>query len=309
MRIPDRSILDRDHVDAFCRHTHVALPGAATGPLAGLTFGLKDLYDVAGHRTGFGSPDWLATHEPAQSHAFVTERLLNAGARLVGKTHTEEMAFSLSGENAHYGTPVNVAAPGRIPGGSSSGSAAAVAAGLVDFAIGSDTGGSVRAPASFCGIYGIRTSHGRIALDGACPLAPIFDTCGWFARDAHLLARVGDVLLGGSPRTPGRLRIAQDAFAYALPEVADALQDGVDRVSRVLGAAERISVPQALHAITLGAAWTLWLEAEIGSIECGKRADFCVLEDDPLGVPPLELKDIAVWGTVLGSRIFEAPRH
>ena len=146
------SILDRDSLGAFCRHTHVELKGAASGPLAGLTFGLKDIFDVAGHKTGFGSPDWLRTHDAAKVHSVVAKQLLDAGAYLVGKTHTEEMAFSLTGENAHYGTPVNVRAPDRVPGGSSSGSAAAVAGGLVDFAIGSDTGGSVRGPASFCGL-------------------------------------------------------------------------------------------------------------------------------------------------------------
>jgi amidase len=117
--------------------------------------------------------------------------LLDAGAHVVGKAHTEEMAWSLTGENAHYGTPINVNAPGRVPGGSSSGSAAAVAAGLVDFAIGSDTGGSVRGPASYCGILGLRPTHGRISLDAVCPLAPSFDTCGWFARDAAVFERVG----------------------------------------------------------------------------------------------------------------------
>ncbi len=235
-------ILDRDTLGAFCRHTHVALPGAASGPLSGLTFGLKDLYDVAGHKTGFGSPDWLRTHAAATAHAFVTQRMLESGATLVGKTHTEEMAFSLSGENAHYGTPVNIAAPGRIPGGSSSGSAAAVAGGLVDFAIGSDTGGSVRAPASFCGIYGIRPTHGRISMAGACPLAPMFDSCGWFARDATMLARVGDVLLGGTAASPGRVLIAQDAFDYAVPEAAEALQPALARVTAVLGAADHVTV-------------------------------------------------------------------
>jgi amidase len=197
---------------------------------------------VSGHRTGFGSPDWLATHSEASTTATVARMLLEAGATLVGKTHTEEMAFSLTGENAHYGTPLNPAAPHRVPGGSSSGSAAAVAGRLVDFAIGSDTGGSVRAPASFCGIYGIRPTHGRISLDGACPLAPIFDTVGWFARDAALLAQIGDVLLGGTPATPGRLLLATDAFDLAPPGAADALAPAVARVTALLGDAEPVNV-------------------------------------------------------------------
>ena len=243
------SILDRDTLGAFCRHTHVELRGADTGPLAGLTFGLKDIYDVEGHKTGFGSPDWLATHDAARATSSVATRLLDAGATMVGRTHTEEMAFSLTGENAHYGTPLNPAAPGRVPGGSSSGSAAAVAGGLVDFAIGSDTGGSVRAPASFCGIYGIRPTHGRIPLDGVLPLAPSFDTCGWFARDAALLARVGDVLLCGTPASPGRLLVADDAFAFAMPGAAEALMPAVQRVSELLGAARHVTVStEGLHA-------------------------------------------------------------
>ena len=241
------SIFDRDVLGAFTRHTHVALDGASSGPLAGLTFGLKDIYDVAGHKTGFGSPDWFDTHEPAHHTASVLESLLSAGAALVGKTHTEEMAFSLTGENAHYGTPINVAAPGRVPGGSSSGSAAAVAGGLVDFAIGSDTGGSVRGPASFCGIYGIRPTYGRIALDGVCPLAPSFDTCGWFAARATTLARVGDVLFGNTTPNPlatqrGQLLVAEDAFAYAMPGVAAALEPAIQRVRALLGAASLVTV-------------------------------------------------------------------
>jgi len=239
------SILDRDVLNAFCRHTHVELPATGMGPLSGLAFGLKDIFDVAGHRTGFGSPDWLSTHEPAPVSASVLTQLLAAGARMVGKTHTEEMAFSLTGENAHYGTPVNPAAPERVPGGSSSGSAAAVAGGLVDFAIGSDTGGSVRAPASFCGIYGIRPTHGRITLDGVCPLAPTFDTCGWFTRDAALLARVGGVLLRTEiPASMPQVRVvvASDAFALATEATRAALAPTVKEVERHLGPATPVTV-------------------------------------------------------------------
>ena len=247
----EETVLERDVLGAFCRHTHVALAGADTGPLAGLTFGLKDIFDVAGHRTGFGSPDWLRTHAPAERSWSGLARLLDAGATMVGRTHTEELAFSLTGENAHYGSPVNPAAPGRVPGGSSSGSAAAVAGGLVDFAIGSDTGGSVRGPASFCGIYGIRPTHGRIALDGACPLAPSFDTCGWFARDATLLARVGEVLLGESiPEVPAAatVLVATDAMAQLLPGARETIGAALPGVFSALGAPvqEVILAPEGL---------------------------------------------------------------
>src|SRR5881409_4155035 len=219
------------------------MKGASHGPLLGLTFAVKDIYDVAGHRTGFGSPDWLRTHGPATRTAPVVQRLLDAGAHLVGKTNTDELTWSLTGENAHYGAPVNVNAPGRITGGSSSGSAAAAAAGLVDFALGSDTGGSVRAPASFCGIYGLRPTHGRISLEGACPLASSFDTCGWFARDPVLLERIGRVLLGDtSHERPGKLLIADDAFQIAGDVVTRALGSAVERVSSLIGIPAAVTV-------------------------------------------------------------------
>lgn len=232
-----------DALGAFCRHTHVAVAGSGQGPLAGLTFGAKDIYDIAGHKTGFGSPDWLATHAPATQTAPVVASLLAAGADMLGKTQTDELTYSLNGENAHYGTPVNVNAPGRIPGGSSSGSAAAVAGGLVDFALGSDTGGSVRAPASFCGIYGMRPTHGRISLAGACALAKSFDTAGWFARDAALLERVGQVLLGAETApAPGELLLAQDALALLDTKAVTAVQPALARITAALGVLRPVAV-------------------------------------------------------------------
>ena len=134
-----------------------SLPPTGDGPLAGLRFAVKDLIDVAGHRTGCGNPDWLSTHPPARVSAVCVEQLLAAGAACEGKTITDEVAFSLLGENFFYGTPLNPAAPDRVPGGSSCGSASAVACGLVDFALGTDTGGSVRIPASYCGLWGDAT--------------------------------------------------------------------------------------------------------------------------------------------------------
>ena len=237
-------IVANDRLGAFCRDTHVEMTGASHGPLVGLTFAVKDIYDVIGHRTGFGSPDWLRTHGPAARTAPVVQRLLDAGAHLVGKTHTDELTWSLTGENAHYGTPVNVNAPGRIPGGSSSGSASAVAAAVVDFAIGSDTGGSVRLPASFCGILGMRPTHGRIPLDGVCPLAPSFDTCGWFARDAGVFERVGRTLLcdDAPAPPPARLLIAQDAMEVVGETVAHALRPALDKVAALLGMPEPVAV-------------------------------------------------------------------
>jgi amidase len=142
---------------AFVPHDiDTPIHGAASGPLAGLTAAVKDMYDVAGYVAGCGNPTWLATHQPATRNAGAVQAILDAGAAIVGKTICDEFFYSVTGANHHYGTPINARAPGRLPGGSSSGSASAVGAGLCDFALGSDTGGSVRVPASFNGIYGLR---------------------------------------------------------------------------------------------------------------------------------------------------------
>ena len=222
---------------AFVPHGRIRVAGAPQGPLAGLTFAAKDLFDVADHPTGAGNPDWLATHEPAKAHAWAVQALLDAGATLIGKTLTDELAYGLTGRNAHYGAPINSAAPGRLTGGSSSGSASAVAGKACDFALGSDTGGSVRIPASYCGLFGLRPTHGRIPLDGAVPLAPSFDTVGWFARDPEMLERVGRVLLRetSAPPTATRLILARDALTLADPDVAAALRPMADKAARIIG--------------------------------------------------------------------------
>jgi amidase len=232
-----------DRYGAFCTHDAVVLAGAPAGPLAGLRFAAKDTFDVEGHRNCAGNPDWLRTHEPAASTAPAVRALLDAGATLAGKTQMDELAYSLNGENHFYGTPVNPRNPDRIPGGSSSGSAVAVAAGLVDFALGSDTAGSVRLPASFCGIYGLRTTHGAVSTEGLVPLAPSFDTVGWFAPDLATLARVARVLLPArNDAAPERLVIAEDAFALARDSVRAALAPHVDALRARSGPREEIAL-------------------------------------------------------------------
>ena len=212
------------------------IAGAPVGPLAGLTFAAKDLFDVAGHPTGGGNPDWSRAHPVPTRHAWAVQRLLDAGARLVGKTVTDEVSLGILGENPFDGTPLNPSAPDRVPGGSSSGSASAVAQGLCDTALGTDTGGSVRVPASFCGLHGIRPTHGRLDLTGMMRQAPGSDTTGWFARDASTFARVSEVLLGESAAAerPARLVIAADAFGLADDETAAALQPMVGRLSELV---------------------------------------------------------------------------
>jgi amidase len=237
-----------DRVGAFVPGPRTERTGAASGPLAGLTFAVKDLYDTAGDVTGYGNPDWARTHPPATNDAAVVTALLEAGARLVGKTKTVELAYGLTGENVWHGTPINPAAPDRFPGGSSCGSAAAVAAGLVDIAMGSDTGGSVRIPASYCGIFGIRPSWGAVSLTGACALGPAYDTAGWFAARASLLRRVGEVLLPpGDGAALGPLLKAQEPWVNAEPATAAALADGFAAVESVLGTALPVQVaPEGL---------------------------------------------------------------
>lgn len=236
-----------DNVGAFCRDNHVALAALAHGPLDGLRFAAKDVFDIAGTRSGFGNPDWLRSHAPASSTALVIDALLAAGAALRGRTLTDELTYSLSGENAHYGTPLNPAAPERIPGGSSSGSASATAAGLVDFALGTDCGGSVRLPASYCGILGIRPTHGRISVQGVIPFAPSFDVVGWFARDARVFEQVGCVLLRSAPCSARAtlLTLASDAFELAGAAIENALAPVVEKLGTSIGKVRRIRISVA----------------------------------------------------------------
>jgi amidase len=236
-------LLPDDPARAFLPYPAAEVPQAPSGPLSGLTCGVKDLFDVAGYPTGGGSPHLLAMSGTKTRTAPAVQRVLDAGARFVGKTHTDELAFSLNGKNAHFGTPVNGGAPDRIPGGSSSGSASAVSNGLCDFAFGSDTGGSVRGPASHCGLFGIRPTHGRVSLEGALFLAPSFDTCGFFARDAATFERVAAVVLGDDPAPlpeRPRLLLAADAFAMLDMEVRGVHAPIIQRIEEKLGRAELV---------------------------------------------------------------------
>jgi amidase len=217
--------------NAFVETCEVLPTGS--GSLDGLRFAVKDLIDVAGWKTGCGNPSWRDSHPPAVVHALCVEQLLRAGGRCVGKTITDEMAFSLIGQNHLYGTPLNPRAPDRVPGGSSSGSAAAVACGLVDFALGTDTGGSVRVPANNCGIWGLRPSHGFVSVAGVNPFAPTFDTVGILASSAQMLRRAGTVLLACPPTAAeevGTIHVIREAFALADAEVQQALTEPMQRL-------------------------------------------------------------------------------
>ena len=159
-------------------------PAGSAGPAADAPrLAVKDLIDVAGTPTTAGSALVAERARPAAADAACVATARTAGARVIGKTNLHELAFGGTGINPHFGTPVNPLDPARIPGGSSSGSAVAVARGDADVAIGTDTAGSIRTPSACCGTVGLKTTHGRIPLDGVRPLAPSLDTVGPMARD------------------------------------------------------------------------------------------------------------------------------
>lgn len=237
-----------EEVGAFIPDGRFEVSGIGAGNLVGLRFAVKDFIDIQGHTTGAGNPRWLETHAPAVATASCVQKILDAGATMIGKTITDELAYSINGDNYHYGTPLNAAAPDRVPGGSSSGSASAVAAELCDFALGTDTGGSVRIPASYCGVYGIRTTHGILPMDGIVPFMPSLDTIGWFARDAELFAQVGDVLLpktiGTSPKFRRVLHLT-DIESELNPAVMAAVQPAIDRISAQYETTETVTLAEA----------------------------------------------------------------
>lgn len=237
---------------AFVRHDlPFPICGAPAGALHGLTCVVKDMFDIAGHVAGAGNPAWLASHGPAAAHAEAIARLLDAGACITGKTVCDEFFYSILGMNAHYGTPINPRAPLRIPGGSSSGSATAVAGGAADFALGSDTGGSIRIPAAANGIYGIRPTHGRVSLRGALPLAGSFDALGWFAAGAGVLRKPAPILLQGpsDPVPVANVVHAGDMMALVDPGVSAVFERFKSRCGDILPAASgAVIAPDGLGA-------------------------------------------------------------
>lgn len=216
-----------------------AFPPPTPGPLTGLSFAVKDLFAVAGHKVGGGNPTWLAHSATYAENSAAVAALLGAGASITGIAHTDELAFSLAGTNIHYGTPPNAAAPGHITGGSTSGPSAAVAAGLADIGLGTDTAGSIRVPASYCGLYGLRTTHGAISKDGLVGLAESFDTVGVVSRSAQVLALANKELLAGDPfqsTVPVReIVVAPTLIQMLAPDVREAFESGVLALALRLG--------------------------------------------------------------------------
>ena len=315
-----------DPIHACVPHGQFSMPATGSGLLNSLTFAVKDIFDIAGHPTGAGNPTWLATHPVATHTSPLIEQLLAAGATMTGKVITDELAYSLNGDNMHYGTPVNVNAPGRVPGGSSSGSVAAVAAKLCDFALGSDTGGSTRVPASYCGVWGLRTTHDLLSRKHVVPLHTSFDTLTWFAHHPDTFTRVGEVLLPASHFVPKRLLKPQALWQLASEDFAVPLQQVLDSAQAMLGVtAETMSFTRDTETlekwrqayVTMGAAeaWALhgawilehqptfsapisarWVQAQTVTVEQAQAAQHtvteirahvrAVLSDDAIAIVP-----------------------
>lgn len=259
-------------------------PALAAGPLSGLTVAVKDLFAVGGFAVGAGNPAWLAQAAAEPADAWAVDALRRAGAAIAGIAQTDELAFSLSGANGHYGTPPNPAAPDLVTGGSSSGPAAAVAAGQADIGLGTDTAGSVRVPASVCGLYGFRPTHGAVPADGVLPLAPSFDTVGWLAADPAALRAAGSVLLPPAPPAApprrllslfipnGRLRLLAGTLGCS---PAAGPVPGFDDIDSLLAAFRTVQAAQAW------AAHGEWITANPGALRADVAARFRAGADVP----------------------------
>jgi amidase len=285
--------------DAFVPGPRTEVTGASSGPLAGMTFAVKDLINVAGVPTRGGNPDWARAYPTPTAHAWVVQTLLDAGASVVGKTITDEVSLGILGENAFDGTPLNPVAPDRVPGGSSSGSASAVASGACDFALGTDTGGSVRVPSSFCGLYGIRPTHQRVNFSGIAVQSPSADTCGWLARNAGVFAKVGEVLFGVPmpDSLPTTLLVATDAFGFADEDVQQALAPVVERLAALIARRQDVTMaPQGLsvwqRAQRVLQSSESWMTFESWLDTCNPRMAFNVAR-----------------GLVLGSMLTDSERN
>ena len=248
-----------------------ALAVRSDAPFAGVPYALKDLFDAAKTPTAAGSA-FLSEVRPAPAQdGALAAALRQAGAALACKTHLHEFAYGLTGENAHFGNVEHPRLPGRTSGGSSSGSAAAVAAGVVPLAFGSDTGGSIRVPSAFCGVYGLRLTPHHAWIADAFPLAPSFDTPGWFTASADDMLYATRVLIGtrtavrepqgmyfdfaqlgqtADPRLADTYARAAECFA---PRAVDFVASEYVRASE--GAADAYAVVQSTEAYAVHAAW------------------------------------------------------
>ena len=294
------------------------VPPTASGPLDGESVAVKDVYAVRGQRIGAGNPAWLAQAREEPVAARAVELLLEAGASVRGIARTDEFAWSLAGTNPHHGTPPNPRAPRRVPGGSSSGSASAVSLGHASIGLGTDTGGSIRVPAAYQGLFGIRTTHGLASSYAVLPLARSFDTVGWLTRDAGLLQRVGEVLLPATDRRPvGELVSVPGLLGLAEPDV----RETVDRFAAEHGAMREswdlTRLPSWLEAFQTVQAWEAWKERgawlapRLGELGADVRARFeaaALVDDDRADAARRVVADArATIRDLVGDRVVVLP--
>jgi aspartyl-tRNA(Asn)/glutamyl-tRNA(Gln) amidotransferase subunit A len=244
----------RDHA-IYCQQGPHELPPSSLGTLTGYKFVFKDLFDVKGYKTGVGNPSWLKSHAVAEETSPLIKRLLAVGAECVGRVQTDELAYSLNGQNIHYGTPQNPLAPDCLPGGSSSGSAVAVARKEADFSIGTDTGGSIRVPSSYCGLFGIRPTLGLLDLSHCFELSVSFDTAGVMARSLTLLDTVFSALLPKPSSVPEPTRIVIDQLFLPL--------FGHDRLTRLNRALDRAGYDYSVTDVLRDAEWNFTQLSEL----------------------------------------------
>ena len=254
------------------------IAGEPGGALVGRRVAVKDLFDVAGHEVGAGVPAFLAESPRATASAPAVAALLAAGADVQGIARTDEFAYSIAGRNPHYGTPLNPAVVGGIPGGSSNGPASAVALGQADIGLGTDTGGSIRVPASYQGLWGLRTTHGAVDRGGLLPLAPSFDTVGWLTRDSATLQAAAS--LSVPMEDPDAVQLRRFAICDAVTALADAdvlaaFGDALAGLGGLLDDLERVELPdgdvlfEAFRTVQAAEAWRVhgdWISAHPGAL-------------------------------------------
>ncbi|WP_083403884.1 AtzH-like domain-containing protein [Curtobacterium sp. MCBA15_001] len=256
--------------------------GAEDGPLAGVRVAVKDLFAIRGHVVGAGNPTWERSAPVSTVTASAVQTLLDAGADVTGIARTDEFAYALAGRNAHFGAPPNGADPTRISGGSTSGPASAVALGQADLALGTDTAGSLRVPASHQGLWGLRTTHGSVPRDGLLPLAQSFDTVGWLARSAEVLAAAADVAVPGPSVDVDDdvLLVCEALLDAAAPATASAFRDWLAGTGRPV---RRIDLPalddlaETLRIVQAAEAWHNhgpWITAHPGALGADVAARF-----------------------------------
>jgi Asp-tRNA(Asn)/Glu-tRNA(Gln) amidotransferase A subunit family amidase len=243
--------------------------GVPGGLLGGQTVAVKDLYDIEGFRVGAGIPAYLAEAAPATGTSPAVAALLAAGASVTGIAQTDEFAYSIAGRNPHYGTPPNAAVLGGVPGGSSSGPASAVALGQASIGLGTDTAGSVRVPASYQGLWGLRTTHGSVSADRLLPLAPTFDSVGWLTRSATTLRAAAEATLDTTRQ------VAVEPVLVAAPALLEHCEPDVRAAFEAFGSFEPVELGDidelflAFRTVQAAEAWAThgaWIEAHPGAL-------------------------------------------